>query len=323
MKKLFTIIILIPFLGLSQNNIKGVVKDKETGTLIEDAVVTVKPYRVSGAGYFSGLKTQKNGVFDLNTTYDYPLQLITTKKGCTSEIIKIKKGVSYVEVIIECDSESIKEIIRVQTSDVDGDGVLDKDDQCIDVAGSIENEGCPWPDNDNDGVADKDDTCPNEAGALDNKGCPWPDSDSDGVADKDDRCPDEAGTVLNKGCPALPTQLVEFIESDQNLILFAINSAALDTEDKTTLDKIKVLLEEYPKTMITVEGYASKDGSESYNQKLSEERAAAVKAYFVSKNIDVQRINTLGFGENRTVGDNNTMLGRKNSRRAKIRLNIQ
>ena len=83
MKKLFTIIILIPFLGLSQNNIKGVVKDKETGTLIEDAVVTVKPYRVSGAGYFSGLKTQKNGVFDLNTTYDYPLQLITTKKGCT------------------------------------------------------------------------------------------------------------------------------------------------------------------------------------------------------------------------------------------------
>ena len=235
----------------------------------------------------------------------------------------LKKGVSYVEVIIECDSESIKEIIRVQTSDVDGDGVLDKDDQCIDVAGSIENEGCPLPDSDNDGVADKDDTCPNEAGALDNKGCPWPDSDSDGVADKDDRCPDEAGTVLNKGCPALPTQLVEFIESDQNLILFAINSAALDTEDKTTLEKIKVLLEEYPKTMITVEGYASKDGSESYNQKLSEERAAAVKAYFVSKNIDVQRINTLGFGENRTVGDNNTMLGRKNSRRAKIRLNIQ
>ena len=173
--------------------------------------------------------------------------------------------------------------------DSDEDGIADSKDNCPNVAGPRANGGCPWPDSDNDGVADKDDTCPNEAGALDNKGCPWPDSDSDGVADKDDRCPDEAGTVLNEGCPALPTQLVEFIESDQNLILFAINSAALDTEDKTTLDKIKVLLEEYPKTMITVEGYASKDGSESYNQKLSEERAAAVKVYFVSKNLIIQK----------------------------------
>ena len=81
--------------------------------------------------------------------------------------------------------------------DKDADGVADKDDACVDEKGVAKTKGCP--DKDADGVADKDDACADLAGLADLKGCP--DKDADGVADKDDLCPDEKGLVDMKGCP--------------------------------------------------------------------------------------------------------------------------
>ena len=82
-------------------------------------------------------------------------------------------------------------------ADSDGDGVLDADDECPDVKGTLEMNGCP--DSDGDGVADKNDACPKEKGLPNLKGCP--DSDNDGISDKEDRCPNNAGTAALKGCP--------------------------------------------------------------------------------------------------------------------------
>ncbi|QTY26102.1 OmpA family protein [Flavobacterium sp. CS20] len=108
--------------------------------------------------------------------------------------------------------------------DTDGDGVYDKNDECIDTPGLEEFNGCP--DSDSDGIPDKDDSCPdtpglpefngcadtdgdgiddtkdecpNEAGSEAMNGCP--DSDNDGIANKDDDCPNEAGPSANGGCP--------------------------------------------------------------------------------------------------------------------------
>lgn len=85
--------------------------------------------------------------------------------------------------------------------DTDGDGVHDKIDACLDVAGPVENKGCPWPDTDKDGILDKEDKCPKEAGAKENNGCPWGDADTDGVLDNVDKCPTVAGPPENNGCP--------------------------------------------------------------------------------------------------------------------------
>lgn len=82
-------------------------------------------------------------------------------------------------------------------ADSDGDGVLDADDECPDVKGTLEMNGCP--DSDGDGVADKSDACPKEKGLPNLKGCP--DADKDGISDKEDRCPNNAGTAALKGCP--------------------------------------------------------------------------------------------------------------------------
>ncbi|MDA9893539.1 OmpA family protein [Flavobacteriaceae bacterium] len=293
MKTLLLALLLIPIMGFSQVTISGIVKDKETETLIENAVVVLKPFRIKGGGYYSGKKTEKNGVFKLSTNYNYPMQLITTKKGCETKKIKIKKGNTYVEVIIECDAESIKEIIKEQTSDVDSDGVLDRDDDCLDQAGDAKNKGCPWPDKDNDGVPD----------------------------DKDN-CPEEVGTQENNGCPIVPSKFTEFIESDKNNILFTVSSSQLDSDAKFTLNSVKTLLDFYTKTSITIEGYASTDGSTAYNQKLSEERAMEIKNYLVSNNIAPERLSIIGYGESRPIANNSTTDGRAKNRRAQIKINL-
>lgn len=293
MKTLLLALLLIPIMGFSQVTISGIVKDKETETLIENAVVVLKPFRIKGGGYYSGKKTEKNGVFKLSTNYNYPIQLITTKKGCETKKIKIKKGNTYVEVIIECDAESIKEIIKEQTSDVDSDGVLDRDDDCV-----------------------------NQAGDAKNKGCPWPDKDNDGVPDDKDNCPEEVGTQENNGCPIVPSKFTEFIESDKNNILFTVSSSQLDSDAKFTLNSVKTLLDFYTKTSITIEGYASTDGSTAYNQKLSEERAMEIKNYLVSNNIAPERLSIIGYGESRPIANNSTTDGRAKNRRAQIKINL-
>lgn len=85
--------------------------------------------------------------------------------------------------------------------DNDKDGVLNKTDQCRDIAGPVENNGCPWPETDGDGVLDKEDVCPTVPGPVENNGCPWPDTDNDGILDKDDACPTVPGLAEYNGCP--------------------------------------------------------------------------------------------------------------------------
>ena len=202
--------------------------------------------------------------------------------------------------------------------DTDGDGVPNVDDACPDKAGTAQMNGCP--DSDGDGVADNVDRCPETAGEVANGGCPWTDSDGDGVIDRDDKCPNVAGKATNGGCPdeEVPTDLINFLASDKGKILFNSSSASLDRVDKSILDELKALLDKYPYASIRVEGHASSDGGQSYNQTLSEKRAAAVKEYLTNKGITGNRINTIGYGETRPVDDNNTLSGRINNRRVEL-----
>jgi outer membrane protein OmpA-like peptidoglycan-associated protein len=82
-------------------------------------------------------------------------------------------------------------------SDIDGDLVSDKLDECLVVPGIWEFKGCP--DSDRDGIKDMDDHCPQEFGLAEFNGCP--DKDGDKIPDKDDACPDLAGPAELRGCP--------------------------------------------------------------------------------------------------------------------------
>ncbi|HEX6528838.1 MAG TPA: OmpA family protein [Burkholderiales bacterium] len=81
--------------------------------------------------------------------------------------------------------------------------------------------------------------------------------------------------------------------------LFEFNKAVLTPEARKKLDdevvaKLRDLREV---RYVNVGGHADRLGSPQYNQKLSEQRAEAVRAYLVSRGVDASKVETLGFGK--------------------------
>ena len=105
--------------------------------------------------------------------------------------------------------------------------------------------------------------------------------------------------------------------------MFKADSSKLDANDLSIIDTFKSLLEKYPYTTVTIEGHASSDGSEAYNQKLSERRAAAVKKSLVDKGISEERLSTVGYGETKPIEPNNTSKGRARNRRVQLNRSAQ
>ena len=202
--------------------------------------------------------------------------------------------------------------------DTDGDGIIDSEDACVDVKGTKMMKGCP--DADGDGVADKDDKCPSVKGDKANGGCPWPDTDGDGVADKDDKCPTVAGTVANNGCPEVSDDTMKKLNDYGKTILFNTGKSSFQKQTIPVLQAITAILKEYPSAKFSLEGHTDSTGSDALNQKLSEERAAAVKNFLVENGIDASRLSSKGFGESMPVDSNKTAKGKANNRRVEVKL---
>ena len=69
-----------------------------------------------------------------------------------------------------------------------------------------------------------------------------------------------------------------------------------------------------------INAYTDSYGGRYTNQKLSEKRAEAIKAYMTEKGIAAEKIVTQGFGEKRHVATNNTIIGRGKNRRVVIQI---
>lgn len=202
--------------------------------------------------------------------------------------------------------------------DTDGDGIIDGEDDCVDVKGTKIMKGCP--DADGDGVADKDDECPTVKGAKENKGCPWPDTDGDGVADKDDKCPSVKGTVANNGCPEVSDEAMKKLNDYGKTILFNSGKSSFQKQTYPVLQAMSAILKEYPTAKFSLEGHTDSDGKDAMNQKLSEDRAAAVKNYLIEQGIEASRLSSKGFGESMPVDSNKTAKGKANNRRVEVKL---
>lgn len=180
--------------------------------------------------------------------------------------------------------------------DTDGDGIPDKDDQCPEVAGPVENNGCPWPDTDGDGIIDKDDQCPSVAGPAENNGCPWPDTDNDGILDKDDACPSVPGLAQYNGCPKPQTVWGEEATKALENILFNFDKATLRPESAPKLDAAAQIIKESNGQFLVV-GHTDKKGKDSYNLRLSRERAAAVVRALEDRGVSQSALKSIGVGE--------------------------
>jgi len=205
-------------------------------------------------------------------------------------------------------------------ADTDKDGINDDVDACPTVFGVARYKGCPIPDTDKDGINDEEDKCPNDFGVARYQGCPVPDRDKDGINDEDDKCPDIFGIKENNGCPEIKEEVIKKIDYAAANILFVTGSAKLTTSSYKGLDEVVQVLNDHPGSKLTIDGHTDNTGTDAINNKLSQQRAEAVKRYFVSKGIDASRITATGYGSTQPIADNKTAAGRKKNRRVEMKL---
>ena len=122
------------------------------------------------------------------------------------------------------------------------------------------------------------------------------------------------------GCPVITDSVMDELNDEGSMIRFKASSSVIGEDSDECLDKIKSILDNYPSTIIIIEGHASSDGSKSFNQKLSEDRANSVKNALVVKGADSDRLETIGYGEDKPLKDNTSREGRKSNRRVQFSL---
>lgn len=181
-----------------------------------------------------------------------------------------------------------------------------------------------FEDSDRDGIADKDDRCRNEPededGFEDEDGCPDPDNDEDGVLDAQDECPELKGDRGHDGCPAKTYVKIEngrvFIFGK---VQFATSSARIDRRSEPLLDQISQALIANPGVgTVRVDGHTDNVGDTRFNQRLSEERAAAVREALIRRGVDGDHLIARGFGETRPLAPNKSPAGRARNRRVEF-----
>jgi OOP family OmpA-OmpF porin len=94
---------------------------------------------------------------------------------------------------------------------------------------------------------------------------------------------------------------------------FELDKAVILPESYDELTKLSDFLKTYPFLSIYIDGHTDKTGTDEYNQKLSEERADAVKTFLTDHGVDPERLKTRGFGSSRPIdtANKNSMVNRR------------
>ncbi|OIQ03591.1 MAG: hypothetical protein COS82_05180 [Zetaproteobacteria bacterium CG06_land_8_20_14_3_00_59_53] len=99
---------------------------------------------------------------------------------------------------------------------------------------------------------------------------------------------------------------------------FETNSDALTPASISILDGAVATLKKRADVRVEVGAHTDSRGKDSYNQQLSEKRAASVRAYLVGHGIAGDRLTSRGYGESKPVADNATAEGRAKNRRVEL-----
>ena len=110
----------------------------------------------------------------------------------------------------------------------------------------------------------------------------------------------------------------ELIVRMPEAILFATDSAQLNSALRSDLFVLSDSLNKYPQSIVTVTGHTDNTGTAAYNQNLSERRAVSVATVLRSGGVAPSRIRTQGAGESQPIATNQTAAGRAQNRRVDI-----
>lgn len=123
-----------------------------------------------------------------------------------------------------------------------------------------------------------------------------------------------APVVVAAPAPAPVSEKVSFASE----ALFDFDQSTLKPQGKAALDQLLGQLSDMDLEVIVTVGHTDAVGPDAYNQKLSQRRAEAVKAYLVAQGVETNRVYTEGKGETQPVADNTSAAGRAKNRRVTV-----
>lgn len=98
-------------------------------------------------------------------------------------------------------------------------------------------------------------------------------------------------------------------------LMFDFDSATIKPGGMNEIARVAKVLNQYPQTLLRVEGHTDQVGPEDYNQRLSERRAEAVKNALIQQNVDPRRVSAIGYGESQPISSSDAV-----NRRVEIRI---
>lgn len=216
-------------------------------------------------------------------------------------------GDGYYDDVDECPNEAedfdgFEDEDGCPELDNDNDGVPDAEDQCPNIPGTAENNGCPASfDSDGDGIPDAEDKCLGEpenfTGFQDEDGCPELDRDNDGIPDTEDHCPDVSGVPEKQGCPFERVEVTLKNIVIHDVVNFEYNKAVIMPDSFQLLNEVASVIKHNDRIRkIEVQGHTDHAGSLKYNMTLSENRAKSVMQYLIDQGVDPERLTAKGYG---------------------------
>jgi outer membrane protein OmpA-like peptidoglycan-associated protein len=101
-------------------------------------------------------------------------------------------------------------------------------------------------------------------------------------------------------------------------VLFDTARFTLRPAAREKLAKISGIVLAYPELRLEVEGHTDSVGSDTYNERLSQQRAASVRDYLIKQGVPEPNISAQGFGESQPVASNANAAGRQQNRRVEL-----
>ena len=175
-------------------------------------------------------------------------------------------------------------------------------------------------DTDNDQLTDGEEVLKYHTNPLD------PDTDKGGVSDgvevrrnsnpldASDDLPKEAPKEIPKKVENAPANVGASIVLEG--VVFDVNKATIKAESEPILyDKALKTLKENPTIEVEISGHTDNTGNAKKNQKLSADRAEAVKTWLVLRGVNPSRITTRGYGQDKPIAPNDTPENKQKNRR--------
>lgn len=103
-------------------------------------------------------------------------------------------------------------------------------------------------------------------------------------------------------------------------ITFDVNQSSIKPSFTNVLESVALVVKEFDKTTIQIEGYTDNTGSASYNQLLSERRAGSVRDFLLNQGVSPSRTRAVGYGESNPIASNGSAAGREQNRRVELNL---